>query len=368
MLGDSTFRSLHRHEEYYIQGGDLHFMVEHVQFRVHRYFFDRESLYFRNKLATPASPGAARSGTSDSTAIVLEDVRSIDFARFLWVFYNPKYSLYKTDVDSWTSILDLAFRWQFPEVRKLCVRELERLEMSDVERIHVYQKYEVDRNLLISRYAALCEREEPLSVAEGMRLGMETALTIARAREIARSKPLDGGLRSPTKANVPVATLQDIIRDIFTITPIPDDEITTPTSATATNGNTIPPPPPLANGNVAKKPANGVNGTNGTVTPPLSGSNTPPANANGNANNSASTAPAADVFGGVFMTNDASEKKDGANEGEKAKEADPLAAIVTNVKEGEGSTPSRVSSPAPGDDGRGQANRGRGRGRGRSNN
>lgn len=174
--------------------------------------------------------------------------------------------------------------------------------MSDVERIHVYQKYEVDRNLLISRYAALCEREEPLSVAEGMRLGMETALTIARAREIARSKPLDGGLRSPTKANVPVATLQDIIRDIFTISPIPDDEVTTPTSAIATNGNTVPPPPPPTNGNVAKKPTSGVNGTNGTVTPPLSGSNTPPANANVNANTSASAAPAADVFGGVFLS------------------------------------------------------------------
>ncbi|KAF4563170.1 hypothetical protein EYR40_007117 [Pleurotus pulmonarius] len=365
MLGDSTFRSLHRHDEYYIQGGDLHFMVEHVQFRVHRYFFDRESLYFRNKLATPASPGAARSGTSDSTAIVLEDVRSIDFARFLWVFYNPKYSLYKTDVDSWTSILDLAFRWQFPEVRKLCVRELEKLEMSDVERIHVYQKYEVDRNLLISRYAALCEREEPLSVAEGMRLGMETALTIARAREIARSKPLDGGLRSPTKANVPVATLQDIIKSIFNISPISDDEITTPTSAVATNGNAVP-PAPLTNGNAAKKTTNGINGTNGTVTPPLSGSNTPPANTAANA------VSEVDVFGGVLLTNDASEKKDSTNTNETekaAKDADPLAPIMTNVKEGEGSTPSRVSSPAPGDDGRGQANgRGRGRGRGRSNN
>lgn len=66
---------------------------------------------------------------------------------------------------------------------------------------------------------------------------------------------------------------------------------------------------------------------------------------------------------------DASEKKDGTNEGEKTKDADPLAAIVTNVKEGEGASPSRVSSPAPGDENRGQANgRGRGRGgRGRNN-
>ena len=72
------------------------------------------------------------------------------------------------------------------------------------------------------------------------------------------------------------------------------------------------------------------------------------------------------------IANDTSEKKDSANTNETekaAKDADPLAPIMTNVKEGEGSTPSRVSSPAPGDDGRGQANgRDRGRGRGRSNN
>lgn len=38
---------------------------------------------------TPASPGASRQGSTDSSAIVLENVRSVDFAKFLWVFYNP---------------------------------------------------------------------------------------------------------------------------------------------------------------------------------------------------------------------------------------------------------------------------------------
>ncbi|KAJ8495035.1 hypothetical protein ONZ45_g13034 [Pleurotus djamor] len=285
MISDSTFRSLARHDEYYIAGGDLYFMVEHVLFRVHRYFFDRESLYFRNKLATPASPGATRSGTSDSTAIVLEDVRPSDFARFLWVFYNPKYSLYKTDVDSWTAILDLAFKWQFPEVKRLCVRELERLEMSDVQRIHVYHKYAVDRNLLIGRYAALCEREEPLSVAEGMLLGMETALTLARAREIARSKPADSGLRSPTKANVPANTLTSIIKGIFDIPPPQIEEATTPTSPTNVNGNVV-------NGQAPQNNGARVNGVNGIKTPPTSGSATPPNGATGTAG-----APAGDVFG-----------------------------------------------------------------------
>lgn len=60
-----------------------------MHFRVHKYFFDRESVYFRRKLGVPASPGKEASGTSDSTAIILENVSVDHFATFLWVFYNP---------------------------------------------------------------------------------------------------------------------------------------------------------------------------------------------------------------------------------------------------------------------------------------
>ena len=56
---------------------------------MHKFFFERESNYFVGKLAVPASPGKEASGTSDSTAIILENVSVDDFATFLWVFYNP---------------------------------------------------------------------------------------------------------------------------------------------------------------------------------------------------------------------------------------------------------------------------------------
>ena len=63
--------------------------IDHIQFRVHRYFFERESLYFRNYLTVPASPGAVRTGVNDSNAIILDDVKASEFELFLWVFYNP---------------------------------------------------------------------------------------------------------------------------------------------------------------------------------------------------------------------------------------------------------------------------------------
>ena len=99
-------KSLTKHEKYYINGADLSFLVsfsfkyiyfllkysiqvENVLFRVHRYFFERESGYFVKQLATPASPGKEPKGTQDTSAIPLDNVTVEEFAIFLWVFYNP---------------------------------------------------------------------------------------------------------------------------------------------------------------------------------------------------------------------------------------------------------------------------------------
>jgi hypothetical protein len=63
--------------------------VENYIFRVHRYFFERESAFFREKLGAAPPPGQAPKGSSDVNPFVLDDVREEDFSRFLWVFYNP---------------------------------------------------------------------------------------------------------------------------------------------------------------------------------------------------------------------------------------------------------------------------------------
>ncbi|KAF8891867.1 hypothetical protein BD779DRAFT_153775 [Infundibulicybe gibba] len=219
---DTEFVALRRHVDYYLPGGDLYFLVEHDQYRVHRFFFERESAFFRGKLAAPAPPGGTRQGSSESSAIVLDSVRSADFAKFLWVFYNPKYSVYQATPEEWIAILDLAFRWAFPEVKSLAVRELEKLKLDVIDRIVAYHKYDVDRNLLVNDYAALCQREMPLTLPEGMRLGMETTLNVARARECARSQLVGAnGLRSPTSIQVKDEELHSLVVDMFSI-PAPD--------------------------------------------------------------------------------------------------------------------------------------------------
>ncbi|KAH9833556.1 uncharacterized protein C8Q71DRAFT_692844, partial [Rhodofomes roseus] len=226
---DTSLEKVKRHPKYYLSGGDIHFLVENYLFRVHRYFFERESAYFREKFAVAAPPGQQPKGSSDGNAFPLEDVLANDFARFLWVFYNPKYSIYDATVDDWSAILKLAFDWRFSEVKKLCVRELEKFEIAALQKIELYQAYELDKKLLIPSYIAMCMRPEPLSIKEGRQLGLETALLLATARESARGRPSSSpGQICSSPVTVESDDMVTIIKDVFGIIAGPPSPSLTP--------------------------------------------------------------------------------------------------------------------------------------------
>ncbi|TRM62315.1 hypothetical protein BD626DRAFT_404035 [Schizophyllum amplum] len=232
MAPNETYGALRRHEEYYINGGDLHLVVDRTRFRIHRYFYERESEFFRRILLAPASPGATRQGTSDENAIELDYVSSDEFAKFNWVFYNPKYSLYDKSSKDWIIILRLAYRWGFPNVHGLAVRELDKLYVPDIERVSIYQDYAVDRRKLVPCYAAIAERAQPLSLDEGERLGLETVIMLAQAREYARAGPqhdlAPAGLRQDE--------MEEIVKEVFDIEALPVDQLY-PTAYEASNGS-----------------------------------------------------------------------------------------------------------------------------------
>lgn len=132
---------------------------------------------------------------------------------------HSKYSIYEAPIEKWATILTLSSTWSFPEVKSLSIRELEKKIMPDVKRIKLYHETKVDRNILLPRYAALIEREEPLTLEEGYDLGMETAFMIYRGREEARSARQPNGARSPSTPTIHGADLYEVIRDVFKIAP-----------------------------------------------------------------------------------------------------------------------------------------------------
>lgn len=128
---------------------------------------------------------------------------------------QSKYSIYDATPEQWSLILNLAQKWGFKEVELLCIRELENLDLSPVDRIHIYQKFGLDTMLLIDSYASLTTREQPIGLEEGVKLGLRTSLQIAQAREMSRGPDTGGGLRSPSAVQLDGPHLQTLLSDIF---------------------------------------------------------------------------------------------------------------------------------------------------------
>ena len=49
------------------------------------------------------------------------------FAAFLWIFYNPLYSIYRAPPEFWFDILSFAVMWGMDNVCDLAYRELDRI-------------------------------------------------------------------------------------------------------------------------------------------------------------------------------------------------------------------------------------------------
>lgn len=101
-------------------------------------------------------------------------------------------------------------------MKRLSIRNIEGFELEPVRKIELYQIYEVDRRLLIPSYVALVNRPQPLTLQEGRRLGLDTALMLATARECARGKK-ESGKHSPTASSLPADVMAEIVRDVFAL-------------------------------------------------------------------------------------------------------------------------------------------------------
>ena len=86
--------------------------------------------------------------------------------------------------EEWTSVLELSTMWQFQGIRERAIKALESLTLSmdPVDKIVMARKFDVSP-WLVSSLLALVQREKPLNLSEGNRLGLECALKVAEIRE-----------------------------------------------------------------------------------------------------------------------------------------------------------------------------------------
>ncbi|THH21545.1 hypothetical protein EW146_g59 [Bondarzewia mesenterica] len=171
-----------KHERFFFLDGNVTFVVKDTLYRVHQYFFSRDSSHFVDLFSRHDNEGK-------SITITLENVEMRGFDAFLSILYptNFKTSDISTAED-WTSVLELSHRWGFKSIRELAIERLGPIS-SPVDKVVHGRTFGVD-HWLTPGYTALVERTEPLSQQEGRRLGVDDVILISTLREDARAKAL----------------------------------------------------------------------------------------------------------------------------------------------------------------------------------
>ncbi|KZP03813.1 hypothetical protein FIBSPDRAFT_941334 [Athelia psychrophila] len=165
-----------RHLKYYFTDGNVVFLVEDVLYNVHRYFFERDSTHFRSIIESIQ-------GSDEQNPIALPDVSCSDFDEFLAILYPTDFRRpAKKTTAQWTSILHLAAKWGFESIQLLAIDNLTATAIP-VDKIVLGRRYGIS-DWLPGAYEAVCTRSDPLTVEEGMKLGVEDIIKISAARQV----------------------------------------------------------------------------------------------------------------------------------------------------------------------------------------
>ncbi|TFY71232.1 hypothetical protein EVG20_g1773 [Dentipellis fragilis] len=167
-----------KHQTFYFADGNVTFLVGDTLYRVHRYFFQRDSAHFANLLlGRPLSEAVDASGP-----IALHDVECSEFDALLSILYPADFHKCEVKtVDAWTAVLRLSTKWSFASIRALAIDRLEPIA-SAVDKVVLGRIYTID-SWLRPGFVALCERAQPLTKDEGRRLGVDDVILIVTIRE-----------------------------------------------------------------------------------------------------------------------------------------------------------------------------------------
>ena len=130
-------------EHYYLPGGDLYILIQDTMFRIHRYFFWRDSALFRAQIEQCEAhiDDPTQTGTTRSDAIMFFNnfyTTPRTFTRFLSIIYNPRYSLYDgyTQQD-WNDVLVIATAWGFREITRIALQHIDDIPIGENQAIRI---------------------------------------------------------------------------------------------------------------------------------------------------------------------------------------------------------------------------------------
>ncbi len=177
--------------------------VDGTLYRIHRYFFCRDSNEFITRIShLPAQEQAS------SPVISLENVKTQDLDAFLSVLYplcvpyarvssSQAIELFfwlrdfsvpaERSFEELVSILDLSTRWGFASIREMAIRCMNLKPPTSLQRLVLGQKYAIE-DWTLPALQELCERPLPLALDEARLMNIEDVVLVGSVRESVRSQ------------------------------------------------------------------------------------------------------------------------------------------------------------------------------------
>ncbi|KAI0319570.1 hypothetical protein OF83DRAFT_1170120 [Amylostereum chailletii] len=186
-------RGLVKHDRFFFDDGNAIFLVESTAYRLHKYFFVRDSATFVSCF------------NEKEHVVKLDGVRKDEMDAFLKVLYPIDFKARDiSTLEEWTAVHRLSNMWGFATLRSLAVEQLEGLT-SPVDKIVLGRAYDI-RAWLEPAFIALGARANPLTIEEGRRLGVDDTVTVFHIRQ-RRRPPSARPLASSPSHNPMLATL-----------------------------------------------------------------------------------------------------------------------------------------------------------------
>ncbi|QRV93148.1 The BTB (BR-C, ttk and bab)/POZ (Pox virus and Zinc finger) domain [Ceratobasidium sp. AG-Ba] len=179
----TTSRVKKEHPKFFFDNTLVVLEIEDTLFNVHKYQLMKSETFSDMFQAANRDP---EEGSCREKPIVLEGISALDFECLLTVLYATRFSTYQPTPEA--SLIIPAFRlanlWDFSDLRVYLLPLAEK-ELSDVDKIVFAREFDI-KEWLAPAHTRLCEREQPPTADEAMKLGVHSLLLITRVREESR--------------------------------------------------------------------------------------------------------------------------------------------------------------------------------------
>ncbi|TFK61057.1 hypothetical protein BDN72DRAFT_485098 [Pluteus cervinus] len=153
--------------------------------RHHRFFISEEFITLKSET------------DPEYFAPLVQGITVVDLERFLATLFPTEYGQYDaTSFDEWASILKVAHYWEFESIIKLALEKIEPVS-SPVDKVVLGKTYNIPEWAVEAR-VLLCRREEPITLEEASRMGIEEVVNISTTRHRIRSSEIRFGMQDST--------------------------------------------------------------------------------------------------------------------------------------------------------------------------